>query len=110
ELCVEERRTAYRGERVDPTTGRYHSVDTLYAFSEVSMYAGAIDALEAAGHAVDFARLFDDIHTAIDESHQDGTILGPILADLPAFVAADPLLGETLHKLRSAGKRLFLLT
>src|SRR5690606_9043737 len=58
----------------------------------------------------DFARLFDDIHTAIDESHQDGTILGPILADLPAFVAADPLLGDTLHKLRSAGKRLFLLT
>src|SRR5690606_29795552 len=77
---------------------------------EVTLFAGAVEALEAAGHSVDFARLFDDIRASIDESHQDGSILDAVLADLPGFIAPDPQLGDTLHKLRSAGKRLFLLT
>jgi hypothetical protein len=33
-----------------------------------------------------------------------------IKADLPAFIVKDPLLGEALHKFRSSGKKLFLLT
>ena len=33
-----------------------------------------------------------------------------IKADLPAYIVKDPLLGETLHKFRSSGKKLFLLT
>ena len=110
ELTVEERRGAYHTKRLRPAMRRYHFVDTLYALSEVSMFAAAVEALEAAGEAVDYTRLFDDIRTCIDQSHQDGTILGPVLDDLPRFVARDPLLGPMLHKLRSAGKRLFLLT
>jgi HAD superfamily 5'-nucleotidase-like hydrolase len=110
ELTVEERRGAYHTKRLRPAMRRFHFVDTLYALSEVSMFAAAVEALEAAGEPVDYTRLFDDIRTCIDLSHQDGSILGPVLADLPRFVARDPLLGPMLHKLRSAGKRLFLLT
>src|SRR5690606_27890803 len=66
ELSVEERRQAYRTERVRPAAARYHCVDTLYALSEVTLFAGAVEALEAAGHSVDFARLFDDIRASID--------------------------------------------
>ncbi len=110
ELTVEERRGAYHTKRLRPAMRRYHFVDTLYALSEVSMFAAAVEALEAAGETVDYTRLFDDIRTCIDLSHQDGTILGPVMDDLPRFNARDPLLGPMLHKLRSAGKRLFLLT
>ncbi|MBC7174236.1 MAG: 5'-nucleotidase, partial [Polyangiaceae bacterium] len=97
-------------KQVRPAVQRYHFVDTLYALSEVSMFAAAVEALEAEGEGVDYARLFDDIRACIDLSHQDDSILGPVLADLPRFVDRDPLLGPTLHKLRSAGKKLFLLT
>lgn len=110
ELDVEARRAAYHTKRLRPAGKRYHFVDTLYALSEVSMFAAAVEALEAAGEKVDFARLFDDIRACIDASHQDDSILGPVLADLPRFVIRDPDLGPALHKLRSAGKRLFLLT
>jgi hypothetical protein len=33
-----------------------------------------------------------------------------IKSDLAAYIVKDPLLGETLHKFRSSGKKLFLLT
>ncbi len=55
-------------------------------------------------------RLFTDIRECIDEAHRDGTILDVVLSDLPRFVERDPNLAQTLHKFRSAGKKLFLLT
>src|SRR5690606_30342324 len=55
-------------------------------------------------------KLFGDIRTAIDEAHRDDTLKSVIKADLQSYIVKDPLLGETLHKFRSSGKKLFLLT
>ena len=66
--------------------------------------------MELRGLAVDYSRVFTDIRECIDEAHRDGTILDTIASDLPRFVRRDPQLAPTLHKLRSAGKKLFLLT
>ncbi len=109
-LDREELRTLYQAKRVRPNTTRYHWVDTLYALSEAAIYAKIIDFFEGLGHPVDYATLFTDIRDAIDEAHRDGSILSLVENDLPRFVQRDPLLAQTLHKLRSAGKRLFLLT
>jgi HAD superfamily 5'-nucleotidase-like hydrolase len=109
ELSVEERRQHYHTRRVRPASRRYHWVDTLYALAEVSVLAAAIDALEKDG-PVDYERLFTDVRECIDLAHRDGSILDEILLHIPRFVVRDPDLGPTLHKLRSAGKKLFLLT
>jgi FMN phosphatase YigB (HAD superfamily) len=69
-----------------------------------------VEALEAGEASVDYARLFADIRECIDEAHRDGTIPERLLGEPARFVRADPLLAPTLHKLRSAGKKLFLLT
>jgi HAD superfamily 5'-nucleotidase-like hydrolase len=106
----DELRTLYQSKRIRPNGARYHWVDTLYALSEAAVYARVIDYLEAKELPVDFAALFADIRESIDEAHRDGSILGTVDADLPRFVDRDPLLAATLHKFRSAGKRLFLLT
>src|SRR5262249_3479816 len=58
----------------------------------------------------DYDKLFHDIRESIDEAHRDGTILDEVAAHLPRYIDRDPLLAQTLHKLRSAGKKLFLLT
>lgn len=110
ELTKEELRALYHTKKVRPATPRYHWIDTLYALSEAVTYAALVHTLEDRGYAVDYAKLFTDIRECIDEAHRDGTILDAILADLPRFVLKDPKLAPTLHKLRSAGKRLFLLT
>jgi FMN phosphatase YigB (HAD superfamily) len=74
------------------------------------VYAGVIDAFDARKLAVDHGKLFDDIRASIDEAHRDGTVYAAIYADTARFVKRDPELAATLHKLRSAGKRLFVLT
>lgn len=110
ELSKEEIRALYQQKKIRPTTARYHWIDTLYALSEAAIYTGVVDAFEQRGLELDFARLFTDIRECIDEAHRDGTILDRVNAELPRFVDRDPHLAQTLHKLRSAGKRLFLLT
>jgi len=110
ELTIDERRQLYHSKRLRPASRRYHWVDTLYALSEVSVFAAAVEELESTGVEVDYTKLFEDVRECIDESHQDGSILDQILRQLGKFVLRDEKLGPTLHKLRSAGKRLFLLT
>jgi len=110
ELTKEELRSLYHSRKIRPATPRFHWIDTLYALSEVATYAALVDAMEKKGYAIDFAKLFTDIRECIDEAHRDGTILDEVSANLPHFVQRDPNLAPTLHKLRSAGKKLFLLT
>lgn len=110
ELSKDELRALYHQKKIRPTTGRYHWIDTLYALSEATCYVAIVEALETRGIALDYARLFTDIRECIDEAHRDGTILEAVLADLPRYLERDPALASTLHKLRSAGKKLFLLT
>ncbi len=110
QLPREQIRSLYQSRKIRPTTPRYHWIDTLYALSEVAMYASMVDGLEALGRAVDWAQLFTDIRECIDEAHHDGSIQDRVLGGLGRYVLRDPMLAPTLHKLRSAGKRLFLLT
>ena len=110
ELRKEELVSLYYERRIRPRNERYHWIDTLYALSEVSVFVGIIDALEAHGEKLDYERLFSDIRECIDEAHRDGTILDAVMADPGRYIERDPDLAATIHKLRSAGKRIFLLT
>jgi HAD superfamily 5'-nucleotidase-like hydrolase len=110
ELAKEELRQLYHSKKIRPATPRYHWIDTLYALSEAALYAALVEAMERRGLAIDYAKTFTDIRESIDEAHRDGTILETVAANFPRFVNKDPELGPTLHKLRSSGKRLFLLT
>jgi 5'-nucleotidase len=109
-LSGKELDALYQEKRIRPHTARYHWIDTLFSLCEVTTYVAIVDALEHRGVAIDFERLWIDIRECIDSAHRDGTIHAAVLAALPRFVERDPLLARTLHKLRSAGKRLFLLT
>jgi 5'-nucleotidase len=110
ELDAEQLRALYHQRKIRLTAARYHWIDTLYALSEVTMYAHIIEAMESRGLAIDYARLFEDIRESIDEAHRDGTVLEAVANDYQRYVIRDPDLAQTLHKWRSAGKKLFLLT
>jgi hypothetical protein len=74
------------------------------------MYLTLVDWNDRQQAGVNYDKLFNDIRMAIDEAHRDDTLKSVIKADLPAFIMKDPQLAETLHKFRSSGKKLFLLT
>jgi 5'-nucleotidase len=113
-LSRDERRALYASRPIRPGTKRFHWVDTLYALPEVTLYAAAVEHLEplaiAEGTPLDYGALFDQVRECIDLAHQDGSIVDVIANDPERYLVRDPLLGPALHKLRSAGKRLFLLT
>jgi HAD superfamily 5'-nucleotidase-like hydrolase len=108
-LLDKERRYAlYRGEqRIRLSSPRYAWIDTLFALPEAVMYMRLTDHLDG---KVRPGRLWQDIRECIDEAHRDESMKTRIKADLGAYMVRDPELAPTLHKLRSSGKRLFLLT
>ncbi len=110
ELGKDELRQLYQSRKIRPATPRFHWIDTLYALSEAALYAALVEAMSQRGMSIDYAKTFADIREGIDEAHRDGTILETVAADLPRFVMKDHDLAPTLHKLRSAGKKLFVLT
>jgi HAD superfamily 5'-nucleotidase-like hydrolase len=109
-LDKEQRYQLYRTERIRLSQPRWAWIDTLFALPEAVMYATIIDFLEARGDKPQFSQLWGDIRECIDEAHRDETMKSIIKANLDQYIARDPDLAPTLHKFRSSGKRLFLLT
>jgi 5'-nucleotidase len=111
ELSYDERRELYHSTRIRAKgSTRYYFIDTLYALSEVTLFAAGITHMEALGNTVDYHEWFYAIRDAVDRSHQDDSILSAIVADPGRFVLRDEALPRALHTLRSAGKKLFLIT
>jgi 5'-nucleotidase len=110
-LTPEERRDLYRAERLSFSTPAYAWIDTLFGLPEAVMYLVLVDHFDRTrGPAEDYTQLFEDIRASIDEAHADETLKTVIKGDLPGYIQKDPRLAETLHKLRSSGRKLFLLT
>lgn len=110
ELSSEERRAAYRNEKINLSDDRFEWIDTLFGLPEAVMYVTMVDWADRQPTPMPYDKLFNDIRMAIDEAHRDDTLKSVIKADLPSYIMKDPLLAETLHKFRSSGKKLFLLT
>jgi HAD superfamily 5'-nucleotidase-like hydrolase len=114
-------RALYGQQRIRLSAPRYACIDTLFALPEPVMYASLVSHFDATrpsagggGSALKssgrYAKLWDDIRQSIDEAHRDGTMKSVIQAELPRYLLRDPDLAMTLHKFRSSGKKLFLLT
>src|SRR5206468_5699479 len=65
---------------------------------------------EARKEPVDYPKLYDDTRECIDQVHRDGSLKTEVRKDLSRYIQRDPELPAALHKLRSGGKRLFILT
>jgi 5'-nucleotidase len=100
----------YRNERIRLKNTEYAWIDTLFALPEACLLAGIVDHFEAQGKSLDFTKLYDDIREAIDTVHRDNSLKNVIRADIAKYIFRDPDLGTALHKLRSGGKKLFILT
>jgi len=108
-LSAERWRRLYRELRINLKSPEYAWIDTLFALPEACLYAGIIDLLEPRG-PLDYAKLYDHIREAIDTVHRDGSLKDELRKDIGHFIFKDPELGPSLHKLRSGGKKLFMLT
>lgn len=129
-LDAEEIHAVYRNAKIKLSSTTFASVDTLFSMPEACLYANLVEFFETRRREgrdtapvavpqhpevqlfgnINTWKLFDDVRTAIDDIHRDGTLKAIIMADLPTYFVVDPGLPLALHKLRSSGKKLFLLT
>ncbi len=91
---------------------RYAWIDSLFALPEAVLYACLVDYFDRHESPAkpDYTTLWEHIRECIDLAHRDGSIKAIVSAELPDYVERDEGLADTLHKFRSSGKRLFLLT
>ena len=109
-LGRDEKRALYHTQRIRLSSDRYAWIDTLFALPEAVMFSRIVEWMDASDQPRAYAKLWKDIRESIDEAHRDESMKRVIKANLGDFLERDPELAPTLHKLRSAGKRLFLLT
>lgn len=115
-LSSEERKATYRFQRLGQERERFAEVDTLFELPEVALFAELVALVDTrpelwpGGSPPGYAEVWQDVRECIDEAHRDGSIKDLVRKDPAAFINRDPDLPETLHKFRSAGKKLFVLT
>jgi HAD superfamily 5'-nucleotidase-like hydrolase len=102
----------YQRERTRLSNRRYAWIDTLFALPEAVLYAGLVDYFDRTEVPAkpSYNTMWEHIRECIDLAHRDGSIKTIVGAQLPSYIVRDDALAETLHKFRSSGKRLFLLT
>jgi len=102
----------YQRERTRLSSQRYAWIDSLFALPEAVLYSVLVDYFDQHNPPgkPDYTALWQHIRECIDLAHRDGSIKTIVSDDFPSYVERDDALAETLHKFRSSGKRLFLLT
>lgn len=106
----DEVKKTYRKERIRLGSDRYAWIDTLFALPEACLYAGIVSLFEEQNRPLDYLKLYDDIRFTIDSVHRDGSLKAELRKDLASYIVKDDELAPVLHKLRSAGKKLFVAT
>lgn len=111
-LSYEERYANYRNKKLDLSSDDFLWMDTLFSLPEVSIIIDAIDNIDRQGlsRSIRYYELINDVRRSIDEIHQDGTLKSIVLQDIQRYIEFDPNLPITLHRFKSNGKKLFLLT
>lgn len=111
-ITEEERKALYGTKPIALNNERFIRVDTLFSLPESTLMAGIIQYYKDQKLSLPKTpgELCIDIRMSIDEAHCDNSLKAEIMANLDLYIVKDPDLGPTLHKLKSTGKHLFLLT
>lgn len=113
-MTDDERHDLYHADPPRLSADRWVHSDTLFATPESFLYSHIIDLLERdADEALqvhETRRLYADIRYCVDLVHRDDSLKSAVRADMNRYIERDPDLPRALHRLRSSGKRLFLLT
>ncbi len=111
-LNRDELKRLYRYEPIQPASGRFYHIDSLFELPETNIYAELVEASKTLPALAErgYPRLFEDVRAAIDWVHAAGTLKSRVLADTDRYLRRDRLLAIALLRLRLGGRPLILLT
>lgn len=102
----------YQSTYIDLGDPNFEAIDTIFSISHAVMLSQLVDLKERKPELAlpDFAMIADDVLTALDEAHRDGSIKNAVKADIPKFIIKDPLVVEGLERFKRHGKKVFIVT
>jgi HAD superfamily 5'-nucleotidase-like hydrolase len=115
ELSSEERRMLYsNSSQVYSFTedNMFVILDTFYPILDAVLYAPLVVYKDKNPDIVtkSYSALYADVRKAIDMCHRENLIKGAVLADIEKYINYDPGIVPMFKRLRSSGKKTFLLT
>jgi HAD superfamily 5'-nucleotidase-like hydrolase len=81
-----------------------------FCLSEACLIADLLQHFENKGIAFDPSYVYSDVFKALSWVHTSGTLHRAIMQNVPKFLQRSAFLPAFLHRLRSSGKKVFLLT
>lgn len=111
-LSKEKRRQFYGTRKINLGGEDYRWLDTLFEIPEAAIYTQLLEFLELRNlrHRFPWGKVFEDLRVCMDASHADPRVKDRITCEPERYIERDSLLGFALHRFRSVGIRLFLLT
>jgi len=111
-LDFEEQRQAYSRVLIDLAEPRWVFLNTLFALSEATLYAQAVELLDAGRlePAIGYVDLYAIVRSTLDRAHLEGELKAEIMAAPEQFVVLDEELPRALLDLKQAGKKLLVIT
>jgi HAD superfamily 5'-nucleotidase-like hydrolase len=102
----------YRQDPLNPASGRYYHVDSLFELPETNLFSELVELTQQdTGLGLPpYPRLFEEVRRAIDWVHGHGTMKSQILDELPVYLRRNRELGLALERLALGGRKLILIT
>lgn len=124
ELSNEEIKKIYGSKRIKIGDEQYYSLDTFFSIPEACLLIDTISCLyeqeqlscflkrvtDDTSSSLNFDLIFNEIRTAMDTIHSDGSLKNEIVAHMHDYIEQNDEIYIALQKLKSDGKKLFLLT
>lgn len=110
EIDFRTRSRIYRETAIDFSDPGFESLDTSFAISYGVLYAQLVQLKEDGEELPDFRRLAEDVHSAVDLIHKDGSLKGILMKNFDKYVIRDPRVPQLLERYLGYQKRLMIIT
>jgi HAD superfamily 5'-nucleotidase-like hydrolase len=110
QIGFREQSDQYGDLAIDIGSSRFKSLDTAFAISQGVLFGQLVQLKKEGMTLPDYPRIADDIQSAVDDVHQDGSLKGVVTSDFEKYVIADPNTARMLERYKSYDKKLMIIT
>ncbi len=112
EMSFKQQNKVYQGSSVDLNDPQYMSIDTTFSISLTILFSQLVD-LKDKNPELDlpeYANIADDVRSAVDIAHRDGSLKNAVRENIEHFVIKDEKIVEALERFKTYGKKLWIIT
>lgn len=102
----------YKSVYIDLRDPNYLSIDTSFSIAFAGLFMQLVDLKDSTGKDTlpDYLEIADDLTSALDRAHRDGSLKDEVRRNLDRYILKDPGVVQGLERFKKHEKKLFLVT